>query len=111
MSEFFAVPDRWILPEYVWRQSFEDMAIDGRRDCETTNLSYPDRYLGMCEPGYLSLVAPDFALRVGTKLEDCGVHVHEGVDGWRRLGVAETQRRFDRIAGSPRPPLVIGADR
>jgi proteasome lid subunit RPN8/RPN11 len=155
MTDYFRIPASWTLPEFVWRQSLDDMAIDGAKGCEgvalwfgaiegetaairqcillrgpgvlkrpnqlaidaalmnkvtmaaierglilvgqihshgpfaTTDLSYPDRYLGITEPGYLSLVAPDFALRPDTGLSDCGIHLHEGESGWRRLSTGE----------------------
>jgi len=126
MTDFFEIPDRWSMPDFVWRQSLADMALDGAQEregvalwlgviegdtaavrqcvllrgpgvlkrvnqlaisaelmntvtfaaldrgfilvgqihshspCATTDLSYPDRYLGISEPGYLSLVAPNF---------------------------------------------------
>ena len=174
MTDFFAIPERWEIPAYVWQQSFEDMAIDGRSQREgvalwlgdaddhiaratqvvllrgpgvikridqliisaqlmnvvadaalardlilvgqihshhplaSTNLSYPDRHMGITAPGYLSLVAPDFAQRARTEIEDCGVHVHEGERGWRRLPLGEIVRRFDMPACSPVAPLVLG---
>lgn len=177
MTDYFGIPARWEIPDYVWGQSFDDMAIDGRDHREgvalwlgtidgadlarvsrtvllrgpglfktynqlaisadlmnavadaaldldlmlvgqihshsplgSTELSYPDRYLGITEPGYLSLVAPDFALRPETRLEDCGVHLHEGETGWRRLGLEEIARRFTRPVGSPIAPLTVGSD-
>lgn len=175
MTEFFEMPDRWVLPRPVWRQSLDDMALDGTRGCEgvalwlgrhqdgaavvstcvllrgpgvvkrldhlsisaelmnqvtmaaleldlfligqvhshspyaSTDLSYPDRYLGITERGYLSLVAPNFAQNPETRLDHCGVHVHEGDAGWRRMKVAEISDRFDMPDLAPRSPLVIGA--
>lgn len=174
MTEFFQMPDRWVLPEFVWRQSLNDMALDGAKGCEgvalwlgrhlegaavistcvllrgpgvikhpnhlsisaglmnqvtmaaleldlfligqvhshspyaSTDLSYPDRYLGITEHGYLSLVAPDFAQNPATRLAHCGVHVHEGDAGWRRMAVAEISSRFDMPDLSFNPPLVLG---
>jgi hypothetical protein len=169
---YFDIPDRWELPDYIWRQSFEEMAIDGARGCEgialwlgkddgettratqvvmlrgpgvvkrpnqllisadlmnvvadlaidlglaligqihshsplaSIDLSYPDRYLGITAPGYLSLVAPDFALGRARKLADCGVHLHEGDSGWRRLSAHEVAQRFTQPVRAPLPPLV-----
>lgn len=174
MTEYFAVPARWELPDYVWRQSFEDMARDGavgregvalwlgeidddvavatrvvllrgpgvlkrpnqlaisadlmnlvadealKRDLilvgqihshgpfASTDLSYPDRHLGITEPGYLSMVAPNFAMNPNTPLRECGVHVHEGESGWRRLPDSELGQRFDQPVREPISPLVVG---
>lgn len=174
MTELFAIPDRWVLPEFVWQQSLDDMALDGTNGCEgvalwlgqhesgtaiistcvllrgpgvvkrpnhlsisarlmnqvtmaalelglfligqvhshsplaSTDLSYPDRYLGITDRGYLSLVAPDFAKNSATTLARCGVHVHEGEAGWRRMETPEILRRFDMPSLAPSAPLVIG---
>jgi len=174
VTDFFAIPDRWEIPDYVWHQSLDDMAIDGRLQCEgvalwlgdaddyvarvkqvvllrgpgvikrinqltisaelmnvvadaalerelilvgqihshhplaSTDLSYPDRHMGITAPGYLSLVAPDFAQREKTQIEDCGVHVQEGERGWRRLPVAEIARRIDMPSRPPFAPLILG---
>jgi proteasome lid subunit RPN8/RPN11 len=176
MSEYFSIPDSWILPDFVWRQSFDDMAIDGLRGCEgvalwlgrveneiaiatqvvllrghgvlkrpfqlaisadlmnrvsdvalekglflvgqihshsplaSTDLSNPDRYLGITEPGYLSLVAPNFAQAPSARLEDCGVHVHEGESGWRKLHVPEIRARFEQPSVTPVPALIVSSD-
>jgi proteasome lid subunit RPN8/RPN11 len=176
VTAFFAIPDRWEIPDYVWQQSFDDMAGDGRLQREgvalwlgdaddhvarvtqvvllrgpgvikridqliisaevmnnvadaalardlilvgqihshhplaSTDLSYPDRHMGITSPGYLSLVAPDFAQRENRQIEDCGVHVHEGEGGWRRLPVGEIARRFEMSARPPLAPLILGQD-
>lgn len=174
MTGYFAVPARWELPDYVWNQSFVDMARDGavgregvalwlgqvvddvakatqvvllrgpgvlkrsnqlaisadlmnlvadealERDLmligqihshgpfASTDLSYPDRYLGITEPGYLSLVAPNFAMNCRTPLRNCGVHVHEGESGWRRLHDSELTQRFHQPVREPISPLIVG---
>jgi proteasome lid subunit RPN8/RPN11 len=175
MGEFFSVPARWALTDYVWQQSFDDMALDGAMgregvalwlghiDGETavatltvllrgpgvikrhnqlaisaglmnmvtlaalkielilvgqihshsplasTDLSYPDRHMGITDTGYLSLVAPNFA-QGPTELTDCGVHVHEGAEGWRRLPHHEILQRFTQPSVPAQPPLIIGGD-
>lgn len=174
MTDFFAMPERWVLPGFIWKQSLEDMALDGAKGCEgvalwlgrhhegaavisacvllrgpgvvkrpnhlsisaglmnqvtmaaleldliligqvhshsplaSTDLSYPDRYLGITERGYLSVVAPEFAQNPATRLAHCGVHVHEGEAGWRRMAAAEISSRFELPDLTPRAPLVIG---
>ena len=63
------------------------------------DLSYPDHFFGIRAPGFLSLVAPDFGMRPGTRLEDCGVHVFDEPHGFRRMGEGEITARFGTLAG------------
>jgi len=62
-----------------------------------TDLSYPDHFYGIRVPGFLSLVAPDFAQRRETQLVECGVHVFETPGGFRRMPPGEISRRFGRL--------------
>ncbi len=73
-----------------------------------TDLSYADRTFGITVPYYLSLVAPDYALRPRTRLEDCGVHVFEPSTGFRRLSPAELSRRILLVPGGSIPVLTVG---
>jgi proteasome lid subunit RPN8/RPN11 len=75
-----------------------------------TDLSYADRTFGVRVPYYLSLVAPDYALRPRTRLEECGVHVFEPGRGFRRLPVAEVGRRLHLVAAAPAPVLTVGKE-
>ena len=75
-----------------------------------TDLSHADRTLGIRVPYYLSLVAPDYALRPRTRLEDCGVHVFEPGRGFRRLSVAEVGRRLQAVADASVPVLTVGKE-
>ena len=75
-----------------------------------TDLSYADRTLGIRVPYYLSLVAPDYALRPRTRLEDCGVHVFEPGSGFRRLPAAEVGQRLQAVAAAPVPVLTVGKE-
>jgi hypothetical protein len=59
-----------------------------------TDLSYSDRNFGIKVPYFLSLVAPDYALRPQTRLEECGVHLFEPDRGFRRLSRSEVGRRI-----------------
>ena len=34
MTDFFEMPERWVLPGFIWKQSLEDMALDGAKGCE-----------------------------------------------------------------------------
>ncbi|MGH7271031.1 MAG: hypothetical protein ACREJ3_11425 [Polyangiaceae bacterium] len=76
------------------------------------DLSVTDRRYGIAVPHFLSVVAPDYALRPGTRIEDCGVHVFEAGAGYRRLDVGESVARvlvsdhlgaMVLVAGSERP--------
>jgi len=73
-----------------------------------TDLSYADRNLGIKVPYFLSLVAPDYALRPQTQLEDCGVHLFEPAGGFRRLPPAEAAQRILVVQGPPLPMLTAG---
>lgn len=64
-----------------------------------TDLSLADHFFGIRVPGFISLVAPDFGLRSETRLVDCGVHVFDTPNGFRRLGVAELGQRFGQLLG------------
>lgn len=74
------------------------------------NLSPTDRQYGISVPGYLSLVAPDYALRPGTKIIDCGVHLFEASIGWRWLRRDEVQRRITMTEGANVPLLIAGGE-
>lgn len=58
-----------------------------------TDLSEADRQYGFSVPGYLSVVAPDFATRARTDVADCGVHIFEPRAGYCRLGVDDVRQR------------------
>lgn len=59
-------------------------------------------------PHYLSVVAPDYALRPETRIEDCGVHVFEPSRGYRRLTNEEIAARVKVIPGAAAPFLTVG---
>lgn len=75
-----------------------------------TDLSYADRTFGIRVPYYLSLVAPDYALRPQTRLQDCGVHVFEPGRGFRRLPVAEIGQRLQVIPTASVSVLTVGEE-
>lgn len=75
-----------------------------------TDLSYADRTYGIRVPYYLSLVAPDYALRPQTRLEDCGVHVFEPKRGFRRMALAEVGQRLHVVAAGSVPLLTAGEE-
>lgn len=58
------------------------------------DLSPTDRRYGVSVPYFLSVVAPDYALRQGTHFDECGVHIFESGLGYRRLGQPEVAARI-----------------
>jgi len=173
---FFPDIAKWLIPEPAWRESFREMALDGRFGNEGvalwlgrregdqaeithvvvlrgpevikepdllvigasllndvtdlvvelgvrligqihshgtrygTNLSYSDRQNGIKTPGYLSIVAPDYAVRPGTRLAQCGIHVFEKDRGFRRLAGEEVRRRVLVVEGTAVQTIVIGEE-
>jgi len=76
-----------------------------------TDLSETDRRYGLAAPGMLSIVAPDYALRTQTGLEDCGVHLFRPGTGWIRLDGGQIARRFQFIEDDFKSPLIVEAGR
>lgn len=73
-------------------------------------LSPLDQRFGICAPGYLSAVAPNFAARLDTPTSACGFHLFEG-GAWRRFGLEECARRVQVVNdGAPTPLIIIGGD-
>lgn len=72
------------------------------------DLSPTDRMYGVVVPYYLSLVAPDYAMRPHTSLTACGVHVLQPGQGFRRLPASEIHTRFQLMQESMPPLIVIG---
>lgn len=75
-----------------------------------TNLSITDRKYGFAVPYYLSIVAPDYALRPNTEITDCGIHVFEKGRGYRRLSEAEISLRICITTAGKLPILLVGED-
>jgi len=75
-----------------------------------TDLSEVDRCCGIAVPGYLSAVAPDFALRAGTTIEECGMHVFIPGQRWQRLSPQDVRQRISVVDGVLVPILVAGPD-
>lgn len=73
-----------------------------------TNLSFSDRKYGIAVPYYLSIVAPSFAMRKGTHIADCGIHVFEPDIGYRRLSITEIKKRIVIIPNGKLPVLTVG---
>jgi len=76
-----------------------------------TDLSVTDITYGFAVPFYLSVVAPDYALRSATSWKDCGVHVFEPGSGYRRLNIEEIRRRIRVVSGNKAPLLKVGEER
>jgi len=70
------------------------------------DLSYPDHYFGIRAPGFLSLVCPDFALRHGTRFDECGIHVFDAPRGFRRMKAGEIGQRFQTLPGKTAQTLI-----
>jgi hypothetical protein len=68
------------------------------------DLSQADKRYGISVPGYLSVVAPDFAQRPDTPVAACGFHIFERGD-WRRFTAHEVQTRVV-VAGELESPLI-----
>lgn len=74
----------------------------------STDLSMIDRTGGLLVPHYLSVVAPDYALRPQTRIEDCGVHVFEPGRGYRRLSGEEVADKVTVVPGGTARFLTVG---
>jgi hypothetical protein len=62
-----------------------------------TDLSKADRAYGIGVAGYVSAVAPDYAMRANTPISECGVYVFEPRTGWRRLSADELSARVRMV--------------
>ena len=74
----------------------------------STDLSLTDKRYGIAVPGFLSIVAPDYALRPNTKMEDCGIHVFLPPAGWSRLSREQIGQRIVITPAVSVPLLVVG---
>jgi hypothetical protein len=75
-----------------------------------TDLSFADRNLGIRVPYFLSLVAPDYALRPYTEIADCGVHLFEPKTGFRRLSANEVAGRIEVSNTASVEVLFVGEE-
>ncbi len=73
------------------------------------DLSLIDRSEGLHVGGYLSVVAPDYAMTRNTTIADCGVHEYVKNAGYRRLQQQEIQERIQLIT-EPAHTLVAEAN-
>jgi hypothetical protein len=73
-------------------------------------LSPLDQRYGICAPGYLSAVAPNFAARLDTPTSECGFHLFER-GAWHRFGPDECARRVEVVHDAqPTPLIIVGGD-
>ncbi len=71
------------------------------------NLSDTDKRHGFSVPGYLSAVAPDYAMRPNTRIGDCGFHLYQ--EGkWHRLSTMEVWSRIQLVDEPTRIIQVVG---
>lgn len=82
--------------------------IHSHGDGYSTDLSFTDRRYGIAVPYYLSLVAPDYAMKEGTGIADCGVHVFEPGVGYRCLLPVEIAQRIHIVSGPRLPMITVG---
>lgn len=74
----------------------------------STDLSRTDRTYGIRVPYYLSIVAPDYAMKNYVPISDCGVHICEEDLDFRRLSRAEIESRIEIVSGIDTPVLMVG---
>lgn len=70
-----------------------------------TRLSETDKRFGVVAPGYLSAVAPNYAMDSSIGIDEVGFHVFEA-GGWRRLDASEARDRIV-ILGEPEVAVVV----
>lgn len=73
------------------------------------DLSITDKEDGISVPYYLSLVAPDYAMRQHLSLDEYGIHVFEPGFGYRRLHSGEAKAAIE-ITTSSISILTIGEE-
>lgn len=69
------------------------------------DLSLADRRYGVSAPHYLSVVAPHYAQDPSAGWAQCGVHVFDPNEGFKRLSPAQVSERIHVVSGA-RPPLI-----
>ena len=72
-------------------------------------LSDADRRYGISIPGYLSVVAPDFAQRLDAPIREFGFHIFDNRQ-WRRFRDAERMQRISIADNGPASILVVGEE-
>lgn len=72
------------------------------------NLSPTDREYGIKVPNYLSVVAPDFAMRGFTGVAACGVHEFHSKSGFRRLRAKEVTSRLALDLDNQIRTIIVG---
>ncbi len=108
----FLQVEPWLLNEVTDVAIENDVRIIGQIHSHghgwSTDLSSTDRAGGFAVPHFLSVVAPDYALRPSTTMLDCGVHVFEAGSGYRRLSSEEIERRIKVVPQGQASVLIVG---
>ncbi|MBX9572173.1 MAG: hypothetical protein K2X77_24985 [Candidatus Obscuribacterales bacterium] len=73
----------------------------------STNLSQTDHRYTMRVPGFLSIVAPNYAQEIVTP-EECGVHVFETSYGFRRMQPQEARVRLNIVLDEDCGLIYVG---
>jgi len=84
--------------------------IHGHPPRVSTDLSHVDIAYGIRAPNYLSIVAPNYGMSPVARLDECGVHVFETSNGWRRLRPSEVTSRVTVLHSPAIECLRIGDD-
>jgi len=104
--------DPWLFNEVADLAIAHEVSLVGQIHSHgvgwSTDLSRIDRTGGLLVPYYLSVVAPDYALRPETRIHDCGVHVFEPGLGYRRLSSEEVARRVKVVPSGAASFLTVG---
>jgi len=110
----FLCIEPWLLNEVTDVAIAQGVALVGQIHSHApglpTDLSYTDREGGLAVPHYLSVVAPDFGLRPGLKIAECGVHEFVSGRGYVRLTAGETVRRVCVVAGGSAAMVTVWGD-
>jgi hypothetical protein len=77
---------------------------------DMTDLSITDHFHGIRVQSYLSVVAPYYGTIAGTRILDCGVHVYELPNGYRRMSDGEIAQRIMIIRGSRPEWFTVGEE-
>lgn len=72
------------------------------------DLSPTDCTYGLAVPYYLSIVAPDYAMRKNTQISECGVHVFKKNIGYYRLSAKEVLRAIIITPDKKLPQITVG---
>jgi hypothetical protein len=109
-------PDLIVIADVIMHQLTD--VISGSKNCVLgqihshgisygVDLSKTDREHTLSVPGFISIVAPNFALEIAPPAA-CGIHVYESDTGFRRFTSDETQHRIVLSNTSFGPIVTVG---